>query len=292
MARKRWTTMEVIVWTAGYLREQGSQSPRLDAELLLAHTLDVGRVQLYLDHDKPLAADELARYKSMVKQRAEGEAVAHITGRKEFWKFEFLTPAPLFIPRPETELVMEKALALAAGVEGPSLLDLCTGTGAILVSLLLELPGASGVGADLSEDAVRTATENGARAGVGERAEWVCADAVDFVGSTEKKFDVVTCNPPYVASADWAKLVPAITRFEPREAVDGGGDGLDFLRRLIPRLSGALREGGYFLVEYAGDEQTATLTELLEENGLSVEEIVKDLAGIDRMAVARLKGPS
>ena len=287
MPRKRWAIMEVIVWTAGYLREQGSESPRLDAELLLAFTLDTGRVQLYLDHDKPLAADELARYKAAVKQRAQGESVAHITGRKEFWKFEFLTPPPLFVPRPETELVVEKALALAAGVENPALLDLCTGTGAILVSLLLELPGASGVGADLSDDAVFTATENGVRAGVADRAQWVCTDAVDFLESTSEKFDVVTCNPPYVASADWPTLVPAITRFEPREAVDGGGDGLDFLRRLIPRLSGVLRKGGHLLVEYAGDEQTAALQALLEESGLSRVETIRDIAGIDRVAVAR-----
>mgnify|MGYP002725663632 CR=1 FL=1 len=292
MPIRRWTIMEVIVWTAGYLKERGSESPRLDAELLLANTLSLGRVQLYLDHDKPLTADELARYKAAVKQRADGESVAHITGRRDFWKLEFLTPAPLFVPRPETELVVEKALAATSGAEVISLLDRCTGTGAILVSLLMELPSARGVGVDVSGQAIRTAAENGKRAEVSERAEWVEADAVDYLSATEKRFDTITCNPPYVASADWANLVPAITQFEPREAVDGGGDGLDFLRRLVPQLPGALRKDGTFVVEYSGDEQTADLTALLEGNGLAVEEIVKDLAGIQRLAVARLKDPS
>lgn len=292
MPTRRWTIMEVIAWTAGYLKERGSESPRLDAELLLANTLALGRVQLYLDHDKPLTADELARYKVAVKQRADGESVAHVTGRRDFWKFEFLTPAPLFVPRPETELVVEQALATSLPAEGSSLLDLCTGTGAILVSLLMELPGARGVGVDLSEQAVRTAAENGTRAEIGDRAEWVNADAVEFLRSSEKKFDIITCNPPYVASAEWAKLVPAITQFESREAVDGGGDGLDFLRRLVPLLPKALRNQGTLIVEYSGDEQTSDLTELFEENGLSVVEIVKDLAGIDRLAVARLRDPS
>ncbi len=291
-SRRHWTVMEVIVWTAGYLKEQGSMSPRLDAELLLSHTLEASRVQLYLDHDKPLAPEELARYKAMVKQRATGESVAHITGSKEFWKLEFLTPPPLFVPRPETELLVEKGLALIADLENPCILDLCTGTGAILVSLVSELAGGSGVGVDISDKAVSTATENSVRAGIADRLEWVCADAASYLESAGRQFDIITCNPPYVSSADWEKLVPAITQFEPREAVDGGGDGLDFLRTLVPKLPAALGREGYLLVEYSGDEQTVDLTTLLEGNRLRVEEIIKDLAGIDRVAVARLKDPS
>ena len=287
MARQTWTIMDVLNWTTGYLKSGTSASPRLDAELLLAHVLEVERIRLYLDHDKPLVAAELARFKELVRQRKEGESVAHITGHKEFWKHKLNTPAPLFVPRPETEMLVEQVVA-TAGTEG-RLLDLCTGTGAILVSVLHDLPAWTGVGVDQLDLAVRTAADNARLAGTGDRVSVHCGDAVLFVQQwSGDRFNVITCNPPYVASVEWEGLADEIRLFEPREAVDGGGDGLDFVRRLVPMLPRVLEPGGLLFLEYGGAEQSESLSTLVRSAGFEDVRILKDYGGIDRLATARL----
>lgn len=285
MAPQVWTVMEVLNWTTNYLKSGSSSTPRLDAELLLAHVLQVERIRLYVDHDKPMTEPELARFKGLVRQRKDGESVAHITGLKEFWKLSFETPAPLFVPRPETELLVEEAVRLAG--ETGQILDLCCGTGAILVSVVHELPGWQGVGVDQMPLAAKTASRNAENAGVADRVTVHCHDAVAFVAdSSQPQFSIITCNPPYVATAEWEMLATEIKVNEPRQAVDGGGDGLDFLRGLLPDLPARLTPGGHLLLEYSGDEQTAALSQLLVDTGFTDVRILKDYGGIDRVAAA------
>jgi release factor glutamine methyltransferase len=285
MAPQVWTIMDVLNWTTNYLKSGTSSTPRLDAELLLAYVLEVERIRLYVDHDKPMMAPELARFKGLVRQRKGGESVAHITGQKEFWKLRFETPAPLFVPRPETELLVEEAVRMAG--ESGQILDLCCGTGAILVSVVHELPGWQGVGVDQMPLAAKTATQNAENAGVADRVTVHCDDAVAFVASSSQpQFSMITCNPPYVASAEWEMLAPEIKVNEPRQAVDGGSDGLDLLRRLLPELPARLAPGGRLLLEYGGDDQSAVLSQLLVDTGFANVKILKDYGGIDRVAVA------
>jgi release factor glutamine methyltransferase len=288
MTKKQWTVMEVVSWTAQRLQSCGGVSPRLDAELLLAQALGVTRIQLYLDYDKPLTAAETASFKELVRRRVAGESVAHIVGHKEFWKHRLATPAGVFVPRPETEQVVEEAVGHARARGGARVLDLCTGSGAILVSVLADVAEMTGVGVDVSEAAVKAATENAERVGVAQRCRLVLGDAVAFVAAQRETFDVVTCNPPYVASAAWSGLSAAITRFEPRAAVDGGGDGLDFLRALLPVMPRVVSPGGLLLIEYGGAEQTRDLTGLVSAAGFLAVRVLRDLAGIDRVLCAEM----
>jgi len=285
MPERDWTVIQVLDWTAKRLADAGSLSARLDADLLLAHALGIQRIKLYLEPGRLLSRDELERFKALAKRRLDGEPVAHLTGRKEFWKLSFATPPGVFVPRPETELVVEEALAFARRAGARTVLDLCTGCGPILVSLLAEMPELVGVGVDLSEPAISAACENAQSAGVTERCTLVARDVIAFVRETSAVFDIVTCNPPYVASGDWPRLSPAITRHEPRCAVDGGGDGLDFLRSLLPLLPRAVLGGGMIAIEYGGNEQTGALCDLVRASGFTDVRSVADLARIDRVVV-------
>jgi len=276
----------VLAWTAGYLAEHRMQSPRLEAELLLGHVLARTRVQLYLAPDQPLTSGELSRFKGHVGERLKGRPVAHITGCREFWKNPFRTPPGVFVPRPETELVVEQVLKRFPRDRAFSILDLCTGSGNIPVSVLVDRPGARGQGVDISALAVETATANAQDAGVGQRAGFACEDAVSFLERNHGGFDVITCNPPYVRSADWARLQPDVRDYEPRAAVDGGHDGLGLIRALIPRLSDHLVDDGLVLLEYDGGPQTATVEKLLAGEGFVGVAVLKDLAGQERVMAA------
>jgi len=265
-------------------------SSRLEAELLLAFVLDVDRVQLYTAPDKPLNGSELAGFKGLVRERVSGRPVAHLTGRREFWNHRFLTPPGVFVPRPETETIVEKALSLwrdPGEEQEVVVLDLCTGCGNVAVSLLAELPHAVGVAVDVSPEAVEVARDNASRAGLLERLSVVCQDAVTFLEQARQRYHLVACNPPYVPTGDWEKLDRTVKDFEPRAALDGGEDGLTLVRSVVPMIGEVLLEGGWFLMEYDGDHQTAELQRLFAVNGLTDVEVLKDLAGIERVMVGR-----
>lgn len=288
---KRWTVRAILNWTIEYLRNQQIDSPRLDAELLLAHALDLRRLDLYLDPDRPLLAAELARFKEAVKQRAAGGSIAHIIGSKEFYAVRLQTPPGVFVPRPETEDLVEKTLLrLKAGHEG-HLLDLCTGSGAIAISILREREQMTGEAVDISPLAAATARANADDAEVAARLTVHHTDAIEFLqAGPGGRYDVITCNPPYIPSADIDGLMAEVREHEPRAALDGGPDGLDLLRRLIPLLSRSLSPAGFVMIEFDGAHQTAALRQLLTAAGLPEIIVHKDLAGHDRLVEAALKG--
>lgn len=281
-----WTIGRLLTWTKEYFQRHGLDTPRLDAEVLLAHVLGMDRLHLYVRFDEPLEQAELVRYRVAVRRRVQREPVAYITGEKEFMGLAFhVTPAVL-VPRPETELVVETAAALLAARPAPLVADVGTGSGAIAVALLHKLSAARAVAVDISADALRVAVANAARHGVAERLEFIAGDFLAPLG--ERRFDAVLVNPPYVAAADMERLPPEV-RCELAAALYGGQDGLTYYRRLAADGPARLLPGGYIVCEI-GQGQDAAVTALLRQTGLTVTEVRRDLAKIPRVVVARKEG--
>ena len=278
-----WTPLKLLAWTQGYFSRTGVDAPRLTAELLLAHALGCDRVRLYLDFDKPLGPEELARYRELVKRRGEGEPTAYLTGAKEFYGHAFRVDARALIPRPETELLVETALA-ALPDEGAAL-DLCTGSGCVAVALALARPRARVTAVDLSAEALQLARENAE--GLGAQVTLLEGDLFAPVPA-EARFDVVTANAPYVPTGELAGLARELRR-EPRLALDGGPDGLAVLRRLVRDAPPFLRPGGALLLEMH-ESHAAPLPALCREGGFASAEVRRDLAGLPRLVVARAMG--
>ena len=285
MSKKRnskstWTILEVLTWTVERLTKEGVESPRVDAEVLLAFCLNLERIRLYMEHDKPLAAEELAHYREAVKRRLTGEPVAYITGAREFWSLSLEVDSAVLIPRPETELLVE--LALARCQEGsPTVVDVGTGSGAIAISLASELPRAEVIAVDCSAGALEVARRNAARHGV--ELTFLAGDLLEPLAGHDP-LDLVVSNPPYVTSAEMEELPRHVRDFEPRGALHGGPDGLDIYRRLVPGAAAALREGGHLLLEI-GHTQAAAVSGLMEQAGFSEVVVHRDLAGLDRAVV-------
>jgi len=279
-----WTPLKLIAWTQGYFARASVDAPRLTAELLLAHALHCDRVRLYLDFDKPLGESELAAFRALVKRRAEGEPTAWLLGRREFFGRPFRTDARALVPRPETELLVEAALAALPAAADTALLDLCTGTGCVAVTVALERPGARVVATDLSPDALALAAENAAALGAG--VELLQGDLFAPV-PPGLRFDVVTANPPYVPTGEIDGLSREVRR-EPRLALDGGPDGLALLRRIAAGAPTWLRPGGALAMEMHEGHREA-LPRLCLEAGFASAEVRRDLAGLPRLVVARAK---
>ncbi len=276
-----WTPLRLIAWTQDFFAKKGVDAPRLTAEVLLAHALSCDRVRLYLDFDKPLGDPELARFRELVRRRADGEPTAYLVGKKEFWGRPFRVDARVLVPRPETELVLEAALA--ALPPGGRALDLCTGSGCLGVSLALERPGARVLATDVSEDALAVARENAAA--LGAVVEFATGDVWAAVHGAAR-FDVVVSNPPYVPSKELSALSREVRR-EPCIALDGGEDGLEVIRRVVAGAPARLVPGGVLCVEMH-ESHAESLPRLCREAGFASAEARRDLAGLPRFTVARM----
>jgi release factor glutamine methyltransferase len=278
-----WTPLRLLGWTQDFFAKKGVDAPRLTAELLLAHALSCDRVRLYLDFDKPLGDPELARYRDLVRRRTEGEPTAYLVGRREFYGRPFRVDARVLVPRPETELLLEAALA--ALPEGGRALDLCTGSGCLAVSVALERKGARVLATDLSEGALAVARENAAA--LGAVVDFASGDLWAAVHGDEP-FDVVVSNPPYVPSKELAGLSREVRR-EPCIALDGGEDGLSVLRRIVAGAPARLRPGGTLCLEMH-ESHADVLTRLCLDAGFERAEARRDLAGLPRYTVAAMAG--
>jgi release factor glutamine methyltransferase len=277
-----WTPLKLIAWTQGWFARAGVDAPRLTAELLLAHALHCDRVRLYLDFEKPIAPAELATFRALIQRRSEGEPTAWLTGRREFFGRPFRCDARALVPRPETELLVEAALA--ALPQGGALLDLCTGTGCIGVTVALERPDAQVVATDLSAEALALCAENAAA--LGARLELLQGDLFGPL-PPERRFAVVAANPPYLPSGELPGLSREVRR-EPALALDGGPDGLALLRRLVAEAPGRLVPGGALVLEMH-ESHLLPLPALCLAAGLAAVEARRDLAGLPRLVVARAK---
>jgi release factor glutamine methyltransferase len=278
-----WTTLKLVAWTQDFFAKKSVDAPRLTAELLLAHALSCDRVRLYLDFDKPIGEAELARFRDLVRRRADGEPTAYLLGRKEFYGRCFRVDPRVLVPRPETELVLEAALAALPA--GGRALDLCTGSGCLAVSLALERPGARVVATDVSAEALAVAGENAAA--LGAVVELAHGDLWAAVHANEP-FDVVVSNPPYIPAKELAGL-PREVRREPCIALDGGEDGLSVLRRIVAGAPERLRPGGALCVEMH-ESHAEELPRLCLAAGFARAEARRDLAGLPRLTVAFMAG--
>ena len=284
MTAEIWTPLKLLAWTQEFFARKGVDAPRLTAEVLLAHALSCDRVRLYLDFDKPLGDPELARFRDLVRRRADGEPTAYVVGRREFYGRPFRCDARALVPRPETELLVEAALAALPA--GGAALDLCTGTGCVGLTLALERPGARVVLVDLDLAAAALARENAAA--LGAEVEVLVGDLFAPVAAGGR-FDVVVANPPYVPAGELPGLAREVLR-EPRLALDGGPDGLAVLRPLVLGALPRLLPGGTLALEIH-EGQAESVPRLCLDAGFAAAELRRDLAGLPRVVVARAPKP-
>ena len=265
-------------------RDGRLDSPDLDARLLVGHALGLDHTALASDGDRPLSADDVSAIRDLATRRLAHEPVARIVGRKEFWGLEFkVTPATL-VPRPETETLVEAALA-AIPDRSPALriADFGTGTGALLLALLSEFPNAVGIGTDISVSALVVARDNAIRLGAGSRAYFaVC----DYGLALRGPFDLIISNPPYIASGDMAGLDPEVRNYDPRLALDGGTSGLDAYRAVVAHAGYLLAPKGILLVEL-GAGQASSVADLMGQGGIVPDAPKPDLSGHFRALLGR-----
>jgi len=279
-----WTVRKVLDWTRGHFEKQEIDAPRLTAELLLAHLLKITRVKLYVDLDRPMQKGELAEYKALIQRRLAHEPTQYLMGTREFYGRPFAVDARVLIPRNETELLVEVVLR-ALPKDAPSrVLDLCTGSGCIALSIAAERPQASVWATDLEPGALEVAKANAEALGLGARVTFMQGDlfAAVPVGPT---FDLIVSNPPYVKTSELATLQKEVRR-EPRTALDGGVDGLDLIRRLAAEALPRLKPGGLLALEIGEDQGPAT-AELLTRAGCHDVRVEPDLERRDRMVFGR-----
>jgi len=287
-----WTIIKILSWTESYFKDHSIDSPRLTAEILLCFSLGIRRLDLYLQHDRPLEKNELAQYKVLIKRRIGREPVAYITGEKGFYESNFQVKKGVLIPRPDTEVLVETAIDLLGPCKDPSkakkVLELGVGSGAIVISLAKACPGHNYLGCDLSLVALETAIENAANLAetpIGFfQGSWF--DAL----RSKESFDLILSNPPYIPTKDIQGLASEIKRHEPLLALDGGEDGLDPIRNILDNGRDRLVPGGRILIEMGFDqkEEVASIAKTFSQ--YETIEFIKDLAGHTRLVSLRKMG--
>ncbi len=274
------TLQQVLADAFMRFRQAGIPSALLDARLLLSHATHVSLEAMIRDPARPLSEEDRQQFSMLVERRLSREPLAYITGIREFWSLPFRVNRNVLIPRPETETLVGEAIRLAGDRMQPlRILDLGTGTGCLLLSLLSELPNATGVGIDYSAEALALAETNAHRHGFTRRAQFVQSDwGAELVRDI---FDIVVSNPPYIPDDELHLLQPEVALYEPRLALSGGVDGLDAYRALAVQLSGLLKKNGTAFLE-VGIGQAAAVVEIFEAHGLCCLHTAPDLAGVER----------
>lgn len=285
-----WTIKKLLLWTTHYFQEHHLDSPRLDAELLLAHVLHKQRIYLYTDFDLIVEPSELSLYREYIKKRVSGVSTAAIIGEKEFMGLTFKVNEDVLIPRPDTETWLEKVIQYHRNEQGLYVADLGTGSGAILLSFLYYCKEDTGVGVDISEKALEVAEENGKTLKMDDRVTWRRGDYLTALEEGEL-FDGILTNPPYIPTGDIRGLAEEV-RHEPMNALDGGADGLTFYRKLAEGAAEHLKDGGFLAAEF-GIHQAADVVNLLKETGkFDSFEVITDYGGIERAVYCRKKAES
>jgi release factor glutamine methyltransferase len=284
-----WPVARLLDWTRGYFEKHGVESPRLCAEILLAHAMGCERIELYTRHNAVPGEEVLGKLRSSVREAAAGRPIAHLTGTKEFFSLQFWVTPDVLIPRPETEVLVERMIRLARhGREKiESILDVGTGSGCIAVSLAKNLPAVSVFAGDISEAALEVARRNAERHGLLERIEFRAGDLYEPWGP-DCRFDAIVSNPPYVAESEAASLPVSVRDFEPGVALFAGADGLDVLRRLIAEAPQYLKPRGHLLTEVAY-HQSVAVRSLLSESLWSDIVTYRDALQHERVVHARCR---
>ncbi len=279
--RETWTTLKILTWTKEYLAGKGVENARLEAEWLLCAVLELDRVGLYLNFDKPLTDPELAAYRGMVARRARREPLQYILGNQEFYGLEFAVTPAVLIPRHDTEVLVKEALQRADS--GSRILDIGVGSGAVACALAKHLPEADVWGVEKSPEALAVARENALRQSL---CLTLCEGSL-FEPLTGQRFHLIVSNPPYIPTGELATLQPEVKDYEPSEALDGGADGLVFYQQIIPQAAQHLSPGGWLLLE-AGVGQAEAVKELFASSGFSEIFTARDPGGIERVIGGRM----
>lgn len=281
-----WTVERVLGFATDDFKSRGIDTARLDAELLLSHTLKLDRVRLIMEKKRPLAREELGRYRELIKRRRTREPIAYILGEREFYGHSFRVDARVLIPRPDTETLVDVALARThdRSMFGNAV-DLCTGSGCVAVSFAKRRPTWRVTGVDLSEAALVVARENALRLGTVFGVHFTTGDLCQAIPE-DASLDLVTANPPYIPSRDVDALDPGVREFEPRLALDGGEDGLVLLRRIVDESAERLNAGGVLAVEVQYDQAPRVAT-LFESAGFVDIERKRDYGGHERVVSGR-----
>jgi release factor glutamine methyltransferase len=282
-----WTIGELLNWTAGFLAQKGSEFPRLDAEVLLAHTLGCPRIGLYTRFTELAAEPARAQFRELVRQRVLGCPVAYLVGKKEFFSLELEVSRDVLIPRPESEFVVMECLRLARGMAAPRIVDIGTGSGNIAVAVASQLSTAKVTAVDLSARALAIAARNAARHGVAGQIEFHQGDLFSGL-PVGAKFDFVLSNPPYIAAEDLPALPVGVRNYEPRLALDGGPGGYEVLDRLVEQATHHLEAGGYLIMEIGAPQEQPVRQRLSSRPEYQLRETLYDYSGHPRVICARL----
>lgn len=270
---------EALVFATTRLADANVEDARSEARALLTHTMKWTTAQVFARPDEHIENSVFDAFVANVDDRAAGKPFAHITGQREFWSMPFEVSSATLVPRPDTETVVELALALFKDRDAPEdILDIGTGSGCLLLALLENFKTANGIGIDISEDAIVIAKRNADRLGLRDRAGFYCRSWEEPIGD---QFDLIVSNPPYIPTHDIPELAPSVRDFEPRLALDGGIKGLDAYHYLIPKCANLLRHQGILIVEI-GIDQREEVAEIAVQSGFALGPIRKDLAGIER----------
>ncbi|MDH7598733.1 MAG: peptide chain release factor N(5)-glutamine methyltransferase [Sedimentisphaerales bacterium] len=283
-----WTIKGLLDLATGYLADRGVDSPRLCAELLLAEVLGKPRIGLYTHFDQIVDGPALDRLRDLLRRAGKHEPVAYLVGRTEFYSLQIEVNPDCLIPRPETELLVERGIEFLRARSGPQLvLDLGTGNGCVAVAIAINCSQARVIATDISERALAVAARNIHRHGLSEQVSLLAGDLFEPLGRPGDLggFDLIVCNPPYVATPDLAQLAHNVRDYEPRVALDGGSDGLQVIKKIAEKVGDYLRSGGALMMEI-GYQQGPAVLSIIKAHGLVGPRLYKDYQGIDRVLVA------
>jgi release factor glutamine methyltransferase len=287
-----WRIVELIRWATSYFKSHDIDSPRSTAEILLAHVLHTQRIDLYLNYDQPLTDDELQRFKVLLKRRIKREPVAYIVGNKGFWSTDVLVSSDVLIPRPETECLVERAAAALAddsGTRTKRILELGTGSGAVIISLAAHHPAHIYFASEISYEAIQMAYRNARRHHLEANIHFFSGDWCAPLRLGKYFFDMILSNPPYIKTEAVANLQPEIVAFEPIIALDGGSNGLDSITQIVQTAHHYLKPGGKLMLEIAHDQQEDIHRIMTQCGHYDNFVCQKDYSGADRVVEMRKK---
>ncbi|HEV3439949.1 MAG TPA: peptide chain release factor N(5)-glutamine methyltransferase [Gemmata sp.] len=281
-----WTIKALLNWTTEFLAKKEIENPRADAQILLAHVLKCKKIDLIVRYNEQPEEAERTRFRELIQRRVAGWPVAYLVGSRDFYLLSFDVSPDVLIPRPETETLVLEALAFLKPLKSPSVLDIGTGSGCIAISIAHQKNDAQITAIDISPDALNMAQRNATKHGIAERIMFLQGDLFAPLPSGVA-FDLVASNPPYIAHSEFAQLAPDVRDHEPRVALDGGLDGLDFYRRIAGGVGRFLKVGGRLLVEIGYSQEAAVRGILAEQAELELGPTLKDMGGHSRVVSAK-----
>ena len=292
MRHKHWIVRDLLHVTAEYLGKKGIDSPRLTAEILLAHKLNVDRITLYLNFDQPLTENELSGYRTLIKRRLQREPLQYIVGIQEFWSLEFAVTPQVLIPRPETELLVEQAIERLKAVTSeenkmPSILDLGTGCGAIAISLAKAVQQVRLWATDISADALKLARLNAEKHGVSDKIKFLQGNLWEPLLDEGVTFDIILSNPPYIGAEEFENLSPEVRDYEPRLALNGHKDGMTYIQTIILEAPVFMKPGGWIMLEMAPGQTEKALGLIGDIKDYGEKTRIKDYSHRYRVVMAQ-----